>query len=249
MSNANSQSNKGGQTSDGCQPDKHETISERDALRAEVERLKKDNEEAHAQWHEWREVADALEICVQDQGEIETAREAAEQALDELLEQTRVSSPMTGGSAVLANVMRERYGRSARQWQANHDLRVKERDEARARLALIEPVFEAARAWRHVDFNRVNNRYGEEIALVSAIDAAERKVDYEVPTHEPLGPSRPARSVRCTCSWRSKDHSETNPHAPECAINVKRTCARCHLPLDADGRCPNTTPPASEEDK
>jgi hypothetical protein len=44
MSNANSQSNKGGQTCEGCQPDKHDTI----------DRMKRDRVEVTKSGQGWR---------------------------------------------------------------------------------------------------------------------------------------------------------------------------------------------------
>lgn len=83
------------------------------------------------------EIADQLEAAAEDILALGAERDATQAALDELLEQVRVRSPYTNGSESLASVMQRRYGRSARQWQANHDQRKAERDALRTEVELL----------------------------------------------------------------------------------------------------------------
>lgn len=107
-----------------------------------------------------------------------------ERALDAALAY-QLKSPVTGAEQTLGHLMQERYGREARQWQANHDQRKAERDAAiterdalRGEVERLKADLGAAQAtaddrfkWRHV----VERETAEAIAAFVDTEAEARR--------------------------------------------------------------------------
>jgi hypothetical protein len=120
-------------------------LTDRDSLRAKLAEVEADrdkwrhiakvqDEKAHTFLEQRDSARRELGRLGDKRREAEHRASLAEAALDSVLAATKVGSSVTSHESSLAEVMRVRYGREARQWQANHDQRKAERDKAEAAL-------------------------------------------------------------------------------------------------------------------
>jgi hypothetical protein len=97
--------------------------------------------------------------------EVTADRDRLAVALDDALK-ANVGSDNTS----LADLMRSRYGREARQWQANHEERKKERDSLSTKLTAVEAMLDEALAQRDSALAEVEALRGESVPLYREIE-------------------------------------------------------------------------------